>query len=110
VEDLIDWRGPKDNAVGCGKQTIDESRRYHSKPLPAGSPHCERAPRSWQDVAAPATVWSELVCGRQMHPLKSSGFHGAFYRQSRNPSSAIAGTSPFTVNFLEDQRRTLTAE
>jgi hypothetical protein len=32
-----------------------------------------------------ATGWSEPVPGRELHPLKSSAFHGALYRQ--RPSS-----------------------
>jgi hypothetical protein len=46
-----------------------------------GSTHYERAPRSWQDVAAPATGWGEPVCGRELHPLEGSGFHGALFQQ-----------------------------
>jgi len=30
-----------------------------------------------------ATGWSEPVPGRELHPLKSSAFHGALFRQSR---------------------------
>jgi hypothetical protein len=30
-----------------------------------------------------ATGWSEPVPGRDLHPLKSSAFHGALFRQLR---------------------------
>jgi hypothetical protein len=30
-----------------------------------------------------ATGWSEPVPGRELHPLKSSAFHGALYRQRK---------------------------
>jgi hypothetical protein len=32
-----------------------------------------------------ATGWSEPVPGRELHPLKSSAFYGALYRQLRHP-------------------------
>jgi hypothetical protein len=32
-------------------------------------------------MAASATGWSEPVPGRELHPLKSSAFHGALLRQ-----------------------------
>jgi hypothetical protein len=32
-----------------------------------------------------ATGWSEPVPGRELHPLKSSAFHGALFRQLRFP-------------------------
>src|SRR6266481_1986922 len=32
-------------------------------------------------AASIATGWSEPVPGRDLHPLKSSAFHGALYRQ-----------------------------
>jgi hypothetical protein len=35
-------------------------------------------------AASIATGWSEPVPGRELHPLKSSAFHGALYRQLWN--------------------------
>jgi hypothetical protein len=35
-----------------------------------------------------ATGWSEPVPGRELHPLKSSAFHGALFRQQRSQSLA----------------------
>ena len=35
-------------------------------------------------AASIATGWSEPVPGRELHPLKSSAFHGALFRQLRN--------------------------
>jgi hypothetical protein len=32
-------------------------------------------------AASIATGWSEPVPGRELHPLKSSAFHGALFRQ-----------------------------
>jgi hypothetical protein len=32
-------------------------------------------------IVSIATGWSEPVPGRELHPLKSSAFHGALYRQ-----------------------------
>jgi len=32
-------------------------------------------------AASIPTGWSEPVPGRELHPLKSSAFHGALYRQ-----------------------------
>ena len=49
-------------------------------------------------AASIATGWSEPVPGRELHPLKSSAFHGALFRQSlRNcPCQALPteGLSP----------------
>ena len=36
-----------------------------------------------------ATGWSEPVPGRELHPLKSSAFHGALFRQPSAESSLI---------------------
>jgi predicted HAD superfamily Cof-like phosphohydrolase len=33
-------------------------------------------------AASIATGWSEPVPGRELHPLESSAFHGALFRQS----------------------------
>ena len=42
-----------------------------------------------------ATGWSEPVPGRELHPLKSSAFHGALLRQlTRLPSSWRLGLLP----------------
>jgi hypothetical protein len=44
--------------------------------------HYEKAPRfrtSKLDMAASAAGWSEPVSGRELHPLKSSAFHGALF-------------------------------
>jgi hypothetical protein len=35
------------------------------------------------EVAASATGWSELVSGQELHPPKSSAFHGALLHQLR---------------------------
>jgi hypothetical protein len=43
-------------------------------PPPAGSPHYEKAPRSWQDVAASAAQWGEPVSGRELHPAEVQSF------------------------------------
>jgi len=64
-----------------------------------------------------ATGWSEPVPGRESHPLKSSAFHGALFRQlclvsgvlairirlRNNPPSAIANqTQPYRAIRLSD--------
>ncbi len=38
-------------------------------------------------AASIATGWSEPVPGRELHPLKSSAFHGALFCQQRADSS-----------------------
>src|SRR5262245_65634883 len=40
-----------------------------------------------------ATGWNEPVPGRELHPLKSSAFHGALFRQlrARSPCFHVGG-------------------
>src|SRR5947208_9664847 len=45
-------------------------------------------------AASIATGWSEPVPGRELHPLKSSAFHGALFRQLTISSSTRAGLQP----------------
>jgi hypothetical protein len=40
-------------------------------------------------AASIATGWSEPVPGRELHPLKSSAFHGALYRQLRSVTATL---------------------
>jgi hypothetical protein len=40
-------------------------------------------------AASIATGWSEPVPGRELHPLKSSAFHGALFHQPRLATAAI---------------------
>jgi hypothetical protein len=40
-------------------------------------------------AASIATGWSEPVPGRELHPLKSSAFHGALFRQTVRERSAL---------------------
>jgi len=41
-------------------------------------------------AASIATGWNEPVPGRELHPLKSSAFHGALLRQSKARSACIS--------------------
>src|SRR5260370_19773089 len=41
-------------------------------------------------AASIATGWSEPVPGRELHPLKSSAFHGALLRQPRGGSMLVS--------------------
>jgi hypothetical protein len=45
-------------------------------------------------AASIATGWSEPVPGRELHPLKSSAFHGALFRQLSEFSSEWESHSP----------------
>jgi hypothetical protein len=64
--------------------------------------------RIW--MAASATGWNEPVCGPELHPLKSSAFHGALLRQPscwylRNVSSPCpGGILPLALDFNMDAR------
>jgi len=40
-------------------------------------------------AASIATGWSEPVPGREFHPLKSSAFHGALFRQTTSTPDGI---------------------
>jgi len=44
-------------------------------------------------AASIATGWSEPVPGRELHPLKSSAFHGALFRQLSSVRRAAAAAS-----------------
>jgi hypothetical protein len=51
---------------------------------PNAAAHYERTPRfrrSKLDMATSSAGWSEPVSGRESHPLKSSAFRGALFRQ-----------------------------
>ena len=39
----------------------------------------------------PSTGWSEPVPGRELHPLESSAFHGALFRQQSGNTVLLAG-------------------
>src|ERR1700736_90779 len=43
-------------------------------------------------AASIATGWSEPVPGRELHPLKSSAFHGALLRQLSSLGATFVGT------------------
>ena len=49
-----------------------------------------------------ASGWSEPVPGREFHPLKSSAFHGALFRQQsvRSRCTILLSSSKATVNGL----------
>ena len=53
-------------------------------------------------AASIVTGWSEPVPGREFHPLKSSAFHGALFRQlSRSSSGDRIGTfRPCSMSLL----------
>src|SRR5712664_4778727 len=57
-------------------------------------------------AASIATGWSEPVPGRELHPLKSSAFHGALFRQlpeNTHFSSVTFGTDmSWDIFFVQD--------
>jgi len=44
-------------------------------------------------IVSIATGWSELVPGRELHPLKPNAFHGALFRQLTNPPFRSCGST-----------------
>ena len=48
-------------------------------------------------VVSVATGWSEPVPGRELHPLKSSAFHGALFRQSTSGVRGIMASTTLTL-------------
>src|SRR6266702_6989489 len=48
-------------------------------------------------AASIATGWSEPVPGREFHPLKSSAFHGALFRQLRSSTGRTVLTPIFAA-------------
>jgi hypothetical protein len=51
-------------------------------------------------AASIATGWNEPVPGRELHPLKSSAFHGALFRQLGNCSTAQTDIGPVHDAFI----------
>jgi hypothetical protein len=47
-------------------------------------------------AASIATGWSEPVPGRDLHPLKSSAFHGALFQQSISHASVVIDVIPLS--------------
>jgi hypothetical protein len=45
-------------------------------------------------AASIATGWSEPVSGRELHPPKSSAFHGALFRQQRSYATSTRADQP----------------
>jgi hypothetical protein len=53
-------------------------------------------------AASIATGWSEPVPGRELHPLKSSAFHGALFRQLRSANTL----NPYFCRAVAEWQRT----
>ena len=76
------WRRDKSPAAPRTSQVVGRSSDSQESPSRLATLYIESSDSFVASAAASiATGWSEPVPGRELHPLKSSAFHGALLRQ-----------------------------